>query len=55
MEIVMPLSMNLLCYNTVGKATWVMSKNIEPEFTKLSKLSQSIRKKFRQVIKLKIM
>ena len=36
MEIVMPLSMNLLCYNTIGKATSVMSKNIEPGIINMS-------------------
>ena len=55
MEIVMPLSMNLLRYNTVDKATSVMSKNIEPGIinyvslyqiqAKFTKLSQSTRKK----------
>ena len=54
MEIAMPLSMNLLCYNAVGKATSVMSKNIEPGIinyvslyqiqAKFTKLSQSTRK-----------
>ena len=65
MEIVMPLRMNLLRHNTVDKATSVMSKNIEPGIinyvslyqiqAKFTKLSQSTRKKFRQVIKLKTM
>ena len=32
----MPLSMNLLCYNTIGKATSVMSKNIEPGIIHMS-------------------
>ena len=55
MEIAMPLSMNLLCYNAVGKAASVMSKNIEPGIinyvslyqiqAKFTKLSQSTRKK----------
>ena len=27
---VIPLNTNLSCYNAVEKATWVMSKNIEP-------------------------
>ena len=65
MEIAMPLSMNLLCYNAIGKAISVMSKNIEPGIinyvslyqiqAKFTKLSQSTRKKFRQIVKLKIM
>ena len=60
-----PLNTNLLCQNTVDKATSIMSRNIEPGIityvplyqiqAKFTKLSQSTRKKFRQVIKLKIM
>ena len=62
---VIPLNTNLKCYNTVDKATSIMSKNIELGIinyvhlyyiqTKFTKLSQSTRKKFSQVIKLKIM
>ena len=58
------LNTNLPYYNTVDKATSIMSKNIElgiinyvPLYqiqAKFTKLSQSNRKKFRQVIKLKI-
>ena len=52
---VIPLNTNLSCYNTVDKATSVMSKNIEPGIinyvslyqiqAKFTKLSQSTRKK----------
>ena len=62
---VIPLTTDLSCYNTVDKTTSIMSKNIEPGIinyiplyqiqAKFTKLSQSSRKKFRQVIKLKIM
>ena len=62
-SIVIPLNTNLSCYNTVDKAASSMSKNIEPGIinyvplyqiqAKFTKLSQSTRKKFRPVIKLK--
>ena len=62
---VIPLNMTLPSYNTIDKATSVMSKNIElgiinyvPLYqiqAKLTKLSQRTRKKFSQLIKLKIM
>ena len=50
---VIPLNTNLLCYDTVYKATLIMSKNIEPGIinyvplyyipAKFTKLSQSTR------------
>ena len=50
---VIPLNTNLLCYNTVYKATLIMSKNIQPGIindvrlyhipAKFTKLSQSTR------------
>ena len=53
---VIPLNTNLSCYNTVDKATSIMSKNIElgiinyvPLYqipAKFTKLSQNTRKKF---------
>ena len=62
---VIPLNMTLPSYNTIDKATSVMSKNIElgiinyvPFYqirAKFTKLSESKGKKFSQVIKLKIM
>ena len=52
---IVELNTNLSCYNTVDKATSVMSKNIEPGIinyvslyqiqAKFTKLSQSTRKK----------
>ena len=56
---VIPRNKNLRCYNTVDKAISIMSKNIEPGIINYVSLyqiqvSQSTRKKFRQVIKLKI-
>ena len=64
---VIPLNMNLPCYNTVDEATPSMSKNIELDIIKYVPLYQTIpklnllncprapEKKFSQVIKLKIM
>ena len=35
---VIPLNTNLSCYNTLEKATWVMSKNIEPGIINYARL-----------------
>ena len=64
---VIPLNMNLPCYNTLDKVTSIMSKNIELDIISYIPLYQTIpklnllnyprapEKKFSQVIKLKIM
>ena len=58
---IIPRNANLSCYNTVDKATSVMSKNIELDIINYVPLYQiqviipKHQEKFRQVIKLKIM